>query len=188
MAEVRKYFPHIGGTLVLCAAALTAHLGQWESGGKAPVLVVYADKLAGGIPTVCDGITRHVTSTPIIVGDTWTPERCHAERDAALQRVQMAVAKCFHRFPPQAVFDMASSHAWNVGAAATCGSGAMQAWNAGQWDLGCQRISRDSAGRPVWSYVRTGKTLPNGQPELRFVQGLANRRIDETGKCLEGLH
>ena len=31
---------------------------------------------------------------------------------------------------------------------------------------------------------RTGKTLPNGKPELRFVQGLANRRADETAKCM----
>lgn len=187
MAEIRRYFPHIGGALVLCSAALVAHLGQWESGGREPVLVVYADRLAGGIPTVCDGITRHVTATPIIVGDRWTPAKCEAERDAALERVQTAVAKCFTRLPPQPVYDMASSHAWNFGAAATCGSGAMQAWNAGQWETGCMRISRDMEGRPVWSYVRTGKTLPNGKPELKFVQGLANRRADETAKCLAGV-
>ena len=69
MAEKRRYFPHLAGSLVLCAASLVAFLGDWESGGKDPVLTVYADKLAGGIPTVCDGLTRHVTKTPIIVGE-----------------------------------------------------------------------------------------------------------------------
>lgn len=187
MAEKRRYFPHLAGSLVLCAASLVAFLGDWESGGKDPVLTVYADKLAGGIPTVCDGITRHVTKTPIIVGERWTVARCEAEQSAALERVQMALAQCFTRLPPQEVFNMASSHAWNNGAPATCGSLAMQAWNAGEWELGCIRMSRSDDGKPVWSYVRTGKTLPNGKPEMRFVQGLANRRNAETGRCLDGV-
>jgi len=63
----------------------------------------------------------------------------------------------------------------------------MEAWNAGEWELGCRRMSLSDAGKPVWSSVRTGKLLPNGKPEMRFVQGLANRRADETQNCLEGL-
>lgn len=187
MAEVRRYFPHIGATLLLGSAALVGFLGDWESGGKAPVLVVYADKLAGGIPTVCDGLTRHVTTTPIIVGEKWTLAQCEQEQGRALQKVQTDLAMCFRRAPPQEVFDMASSHAWNNGAPATCSSLAMQAWNAGEWELGCVRMSRSDDGKPVWSYVRTGKTLPNGKPEMRFVQGLANRRNAETGRCLEAV-
>lgn len=187
MAERSRYFPHLAGSLVLGAAALVAFLGEWESGGADPVLVVYADKLAGGLPTVCNGLTRHVTKTPIIVGDRWTREKCEAEESAALERVQVALAQCFRRLPPQQVYNMASSHAWNNGAPATCSSLAMEAWNRGEWELGCQRMSRSDAGRPVWSYVKTGKTLPNGKPEMKFVQGLANRRMAETGKCLEGL-
>lgn len=67
---------------------------------------------------------------------------------------------------------MATSHAWNLGASNTCGSGAMRAWNQGQWDLGCQRISRGDDGKLVWVYA-------GGQ----FVKGLANRRAAETVRC-----
>lgn len=168
----------IGGTsLVLASVALLEHLSRWESSSKR-VLVVYADKLAGGLPTVCNGLTRHVTKTPIIVGERWTTEKCEREEEAAVIKVQTALAKCFKLAPPQSVFDMASSHAWNLGASATCGSGAMAAWNRGEWERGCQRISRGDEGQIVWSYVTDAKT-----GRKVFVQGLANRRADETLKC-----
>ena len=172
----------LGGFITLLAPQLVNHLEQWES-GKERVLVVYADKLANNIPTVCNGLTRHVTRTPIIVGERWTEEKCVNEEAAALERVQRSVLACFTRIPPPSVFNMASSHAWNFGAAATCGSGAMRAWNQGQWAYGCERISRDNQGRPVWSSTshidpRTGKKV------YTYVRGLANRRGDETRKCL----
>jgi GH24 family phage-related lysozyme (muramidase) len=182
----KRYFPHLAGSLVLVAGSLVTFMGAWESGPKLQ-LTVYADKLAGGLPTVCNGLTRHVTKTPIVVGERWTEEKCHAEEYAALERVQVSLAQCFRRLPPQPVFDMASSHAWNNGAPNTCSSVAMQAWNAGDWELGCRRLSKSDEGRYVWSSVRTGRMLPNGKPEMKFVQGLANRRADETKTCLEGL-
>lgn len=171
----------LGGTVTLLSPALIAHLQQWES-GPARVLTVYADKQAGGLPTVCNGLTRHVTSTPIVVGETWTEEKCVAEESAALERVQRQLLPCFKRLPPPSVLDMASSHAWNLGAAATCGSGAMQAWNRGEWQKGCNRISRGDDGRMVWSF--TSRIDPRtGEKVYTFVQGLANRRADETVKC-----
>lgn len=176
-------------TIVVAGAVLTAgspflmaFLSKWESGAK-PVLVVYADKLAGGLPTVCKGLTRHVTRTPIIVGERWTEEKCEAEESAAVIRVQLQLAHCFKRPPAQMVWDMATSHAWNNGSPNTCSSGAMRAWNAGDWVRGCQRLARGDDGTMVWSYVRTGRLLPNGKPEMRFVQGLANRRADEAATC-----
>ena len=78
---MKKYFPHLGGSLVLGSAALLGFLGQWEGQGQH---VVYADKLAGGLPTVCKGLTRHVTTTPIIVGQRWSAEKCQREETAAL--------------------------------------------------------------------------------------------------------
>lgn len=172
--------------LLLSTPLVVNTISQWESSGET-VLVAYADQLAGGLPTVCDGLTRHVTSTPIIVGARWTLEQCEREQTAARERVQMHVLGCFTRLPPQTVFDMASSHAWNFGAGTTCGSAAMAAWNRGEWELGCRRLQWGDDGRPVWSFVRTGRTLPNGKPEYRFVQGLANRRADEHAKCLSGV-
>lgn len=55
------------GGLILASAGLMAFLTEWESGGTR-ILTVYPDKLAAGLPTVCNGLTRHVTDTPIIVG------------------------------------------------------------------------------------------------------------------------
>ena len=173
-----------GGVLLACSVALTGFLATWESGGQKPVLKVYADQLAQGLPTVCHGLTRHVTSTPIVVGEIWTEERCAVEEGEALFKVQTALAKCLKRADvPQSVFDGASSHAWNNGAPNTCASLAVQSFNAGRWAEGCRRLSLSDAGRPVWSSVRTGRKLPNGQPEFKFVQGLANRRAAETTYC-----
>lgn len=175
----------LGGFVTLVSPFLMTHIEQWESGPKR-VLIVYPDKLAGGLPTVCNGLTRHVTKTPIVVGDLWTNDKCEAEEDAAMERTQRALLPCFKRLPPPSVLDMASSHAWNFGPSATCSSGAMQAWNMGQWEYGCQRISRGDDGRLVWSSTSTIDPR-TGRKVYKFVQGIANRRADETRKCSEGL-
>jgi lysozyme len=166
----------VAAGLVLSSGFLINHLTQWESGGTR-VLVAYADHLAGGLPTVCNGLTAHVTQTPIVVGQRWTNAQCEAEEGRALQHIQRyLLTRCFKLLPPQSVFDMASSHAWNFGAGTTCGSGAMAAWNRGEWSLGCRRIQLHDDGRPAWSYAG-GK----------FVRGLANRRADEHRKCMRDL-
>lgn len=166
-----------GAILIAASAGLMAFLGTWEGKNE---YTVYADKLAGGIPTVCKGLTHHVTTTPIIVGEKWTPEKCYQEEQAAVFKVQTQLAKCFTRSDvPQQVFDMASSHAWNNGAANTCSSLAVKAFNDGDWGLGCRRLSMSDAGRPVWSFVRQ----PDGS--MKFVQGLANRRSAETENCIK---
>lgn len=170
-----------GGGLVLASAMLIAFLGKWEGGAE---YTVYADQLAGGLPTACKGLTKHVTRTPIIVGEVWTPEKCEREERAALIKVQTQLRKCFATEPQQSVFDSASSHAWNFGVAATCGSAAMRAWNDGKVDLGCRRIAHSDSGKPVWSYVKSDRLLENGKPEMVFVRGLARRRTDEVELCL----
>ena len=180
-----KAIAFLGGVLILGSYGSWGLVDKWESGGEVH-LVVYADRLAGGLPTVCSGLTRHVTTTPIIVGQRWTLEQCGREESAALDKVQRSLLRCFTRLPPQSVFDAATSHAWNNGAPNTCSSVAMRHWNAGNFELGCERMARDNEGRPVWSSVRTGRTLPNGKPEFRFLQGLFNRRQDEAKWCLTG--
>jgi lysozyme len=177
----------LGGVVILGATGAWNIISRWEGGGEVH-LEVYADQLAGGLPTVCDGLTRHVTTTPIIVGQKWTLEQCGREESMALEKVQQSLLRCFKRVPPQSVFDSATSHAWNNGAPNTCASIAMKHWNAGSWRSGCERMARDSEGRPVWSYVRTGRMIPDGKggmkPEMRFVQGLFNRRQDEANACV----
>ena len=97
--------------------------------------------------------------------------------------LKLQVAQDKERLPPPRVLDMASSHAWNFGPGATCNSQAMEAWNRGEWVLGCERISKSDAGRPVWSSV---SYYEGGVKKFKFVQGLANRRADESAKCAEG--
>ena len=189
MADQPKPVPSkkFGPKLALGSAALVAFLAVWEGGKHGDGSSrVYADKLANNIPTVCNGLTRHVTSTPIVVGEVWSAEKCAAEEQRALINMQLKLETCFTRLPPQSVFDMASSHAWNFGWLATCGSQAMKAWNAGDWVLGCRRLALSDGGNPVWSYVKTGRTV-NGKPEMKFVRGLANRRQAEFKECVKGL-
>lgn len=161
------------GALILGSATLLAFLGVWEGTGQN---TVYADKLANGLPTVCKGITHWVTDTPIIVGERWSDAKCADEEKRAVIKVQRKLVQCFTITPPQNVFDAASSHAWNNGAAATCGSQAMKAWRVGDWELGCRRLQISDTGRPVWSFMRKGN-------QMVFVQGLANRRGAERNFC-----
>ncbi len=172
------------GGLVLASASVLAFLGLWEGEGQNKV---YADKLANGLPTVCKGLTRHITDTPIIVGEAWSDEKCESEELRALEKVQRRLLSCFHAEPPQPIFDAATSHAWNFGVSATCGSAAMAAWRREQWALGCRRLQLSDADKPVWSYIKTGRTLPNGKPEYKFVRGLANRRGAERAMCMGGV-
>lgn len=166
----------VGGAaagLVLASAALMGFIGKWESGPER-VLTVYADKLAGGLPTVCHGLTRHVTTTPIIVGERWTNEKCEAEEKAAMIRhVQIPLRQCLRHDPPQSVFDALSSHGWNFGVARTCGSVAAQYVRRGDYRTACERIARNASGAPVWSSA-------GGV----FLRGLFNRRLDERSLCL----
>ena len=163
--------------LALGSATLLAFLGLWEGGKhKDGSSTVYADKLAGGLPTVCSGITKHITTTPIIVGERWSAEKCIEEERKAVSKVQEQLLKCFTVKPPQSVLDAATSFAWNVGASSVCKSGAMQAWQRGEWVRGCERIAFTDSGKRSWSYAG-GK----------FVKGLANRRDAEVKLCKSGL-
>lgn len=176
------FIPALGGALIFGSIGVREFGEKWESGGER-VLVVYPDKVARNIPTVCDGLTHHVTDTPIVVGERWSEEMCEREEQAARTKLQLHLIRCFDRLPPQSVFDMASDHAWNNGVAGTCGSAAMKAWNRGDWPLGCRRLVFSDGGKRVWAYTKTGRKLPNGKPEYRYVQGLANRGDDRLRVC-----
>ncbi|MGQ3051115.1 MAG: lysozyme [Roseateles sp.] len=169
----------VAGGLMLASPQLLDFLGDWEGRGR----TVYADKLAGGLPTACGGLTNHTSSKPVIVGEVWTEEECAAGMSEVVTAGQLKLADCFTRQPPQHVFNAFSSHEHNFGVAATCGSQAMAAFNAGDTAAACRLIAYTPDGKPNWSSVKTGRTLPNGKPELRFVQGLQNRRLAEMAMC-----
>lgn len=185
-----KYFPHLAGVLVLASAATIGMQDKWEPAKGKPdaELVVYADKLANGLPTVCNGITKHVSTIPVVVGDVWTKEQCNQQEEQAIEKVQNTLANCFKVLPPQSVFDAATDHAWNNGVTATCNSGSMKTWNNKGWMFGCRLLAFTPEGQPNWASVKTGKILPNGKPEYRFVQGLHNRGIDRVNLCIKDVN
>ena len=171
-----KYFPHLAGSLILAAAGAVGLLHKWEpaTGTSDAHLYVYADKLANGLPTACSGITKHVATIPLVVGQKLTQEQCNQQEEQALEKVQNQLAMCFKKLPPQSVYDAATSHAWNFGVNKTCTSAAMKQWNIPNYPLGCRLIAFQYDGSPNWSYA-----------DGRFIKGLHKRRIDEMQTCLK---
>ena len=164
----------IGGAISLASPFLMSFLGKWEGEGE---YVVYADKLAGGLPTVCKGITKWTSPYPVVVGERWSKEKCAEVELHVTVQTQMKLAECItNPSITQNVFDALTSHAHNVGVNNTCNSRAVRLINAGDIRAGCDAIAHSATGKPVWSYVGT-----------RFVRGLYNRRLDERKLCLEGL-
>lgn len=170
--QQRRYGKHIAfGSAALVTAILLFEGGLRPDGSSK----VYADRLAGGLPTVCAGLTRHVTDTPIVVGEVWPKEKCEREMNLALATVQGTLQWCFTIRPPQHVFDAATSFAWNVGVSAVCRSRAMRLWKSGMWSDGCRAMLYGNNGKLVWVYAGG-----------RFVRGLKVRRGKEVHWCLTG--
>ncbi|WP_460105729.1 lysozyme [Pseudomonas sp. S3_H06] len=166
------------GALALASAPLVVFLGTWEGNGQN---TVYADKLAGGLPTVCKGITRHTSPFPVVVGDYWSPERCAEVEQLVISKGQLQLADCITNLDvDQNTFDALSSHAHNVGTPSTCASRAVGLINAGRIAAGCRALAWAPDGRtPVWSFVT------DAQGRKRFIQGLHNRRLAEMELCLK---
>lgn len=161
--------------LVFAAAGALALIGRNETpAGKTDNFRVYADALAGGLPTSeCNGITPHITATPMRVGDVWSAAKCRTETARAVDKVQGELIACFATVPPQSVFDAATSFAWNYGVPTACASAAMAAWNRGDWNGGCRKLLVGDDGKVHWVY--TGGST--------FTRGLLNRRADEMAAC-----
>lgn len=162
-------------SLTFAGVALVAFLSLWESGNKT-ILTVYPDKLAGGLPTVCDGITKYAyKEKPIIVGEVWTKEECHKAETFVITNTQTKLAKCMP-YSTQEAFDAITSLAHNVGVENVCSkSRAVRLINAGKIMEGCKAIAWGVDGKPVWSTA-----------DGKYYRGLHNRRIDEMKMCMRG--
>lgn len=162
-------------TLVLGSSTLMAFLGKWEGEGQN---VVYADKLARGLPTVCKGITRYTSPEPVVVGDYWSPERCAEVEQLVVEKGQLGLADCLTNDKvSQNTFDALSSHGHHFGTPATCASRALALINAGRIAEGCKALAWGPDGQPVWAYVTDAKG------NKVFVRGLHARQLDEARLC-----
>ncbi|QYY80099.1 lysozyme [Pseudomonas germanica] len=168
------------GVIALASAPLVIFLGTWEGNGQN---TVYADKLAGGLPTVCKGITRFTSPYPVVVGDYWSPAKCAEVEQLVIRKTQLQLAECItNPNVGQTTFDALTSHGHNFGVTSTCASRAVALINAGRIAEGCKALAWAPDGKtPVWAFVTDAK----GQK--RFIPGLHNRRLAESRLCAEGL-
>lgn len=164
------------GALVLASSALVQFLARWEGREN----TAYADRLAGGVPTVCAGLTNATSPIAIAPGDYWSTQACIDIERLIVSGTQLKLADCLTASVPQPVFDALSSHAHNFGVASTCASRAVGLINTGRLREGCEAIAHSASGEPVWSYV-----TQNGRKQ--FVRGLYNRRLAERDLCLQGV-
>lgn len=150
-----------GAASLAAAVALAGPMvSKWEGRRNDPYLDI------AKVWTVCDGETavpmRH-----------YSDRECDAMREASLRRYGGPILECLPPGAPLEVKAAFVSFGYNVGVTAACNSSA--AGKARAWDY---RGACD--GLLAWNKARV-----NGQ--LRFVQGLANRRADERALCLKGL-
>lgn len=176
------------GGLVLAGASLLGYLTQLEGRD----LVVRADALAYGVPTVCGGHT----DWKLKVGQAYTKEDCDQIDAATAEKYGRAILKCVRVPLNQNQLDALTLFAINVGEHGACNeSRAVRLMNAGQPEAACKalthsppgsripaqcqnsaecmRIARGPLGVPAWSY--SGGT---------YRRGLANRRAFEKALCL----
>lgn len=133
---------------------------------------VYADHLAGGLPTYCAGRTDPKAQ----VGTKLTDDQCREVNKVTLLEYGYAVLGCANwDYLTATRLIGLTMFAINVGKDGACGSRAVRLINAGQIAQGCDALARGPDGKPAWSYA-------GGQ----FVQGLQNRRQAERKLCLEG--
>ncbi|PWE46176.1 lysozyme [Pseudomonas prosekii] len=168
------------GAIALGSSTLMLFLGTWEGDGQH---IVYADKLARGLPTVCKGITRHTSPFPVVVGDYWSAARCDQVEQLVISKGQLQLADCItNQQVGQNTFDALTSHSHNVGVPSTCASRAVGLINAGRIVDGCQALAWAADGKtPVWAFVT------NAQGKKQFVRGLHARRLAEAQLCRAGL-
>lgn len=145
----------------IASLALMAFVSGWEGDEK----VAYADKLAYGVPTVCNGHT----GPEVKIGDVWSKERCDAILVKNLETHGVGLLNCVTVPLNQNQFDALSSWTFNVGVGAACGSTLVKLLNQGQYTPACRELLK-------WN--RAGG---------REVRGLTNRRTAEMSLCLKPL-
>lgn len=133
------------------------------------ILRVYADHLAGGVPTYCAGRTDWKAK----VGEKLTDDQCREVNKVTLLEYGYAILGCvsWDYLTASRLIGLIM-FAVNVGKEGACGSQAVRNINAGKVMQGCDLIARTPDGRPNWSSAG-GK----------YVQGLQNRRQAERKLC-----
>lgn len=117
--------------------------------------------IPGDVPTIGFGTTDGVK-----LGDTITPVKALARALTDANKFEGALKRCVTVPLHQYEYDAAISFSYNVGVSAFCNSTMVKKWNAGDYEGGCNELSR-------WVYAGGRK-----------VQGLVTRRERERLQCL----
>jgi lysozyme len=123
----------------------------------------YHDKLAGGLPTVCYGMTS--SDRPVKMTDVYTPEQCKAFLEEDLVKYHDQIFPCVRVRLSDHEWGALTDAAYNVGSHAICKSTAVRRFNAGDHAGGCAALA---------AFNRAG-----GQ----VVKGLVRRRSAEIETC-----
>lgn len=165
------------GSLAIAGAALLAFVSTWEGSS----LPVYADKLAGGLPTVCNGHT----GPDVRLGDVWTKEQCDAILVKDVQGHGAGVLACIPVAINQHEYEAYTSLAFNNGVAAVCNSSIPGKLARGERVEACNTILEFNKVRdrtkPKVKNKRTGKM----EYPLIPIRGLTLRRNAEAKRCLK---
>ena len=151
-----------GATLALAIAIAGGIVAKYEPARVNPGLA-YADKLAHGRPTACEGHT----GPDVVVGVTYSPEQCARWKQQDLARAAASVNACI--FVPLTGPQGGGliDGVYNLGPKIVCGSTLQRKINAGEppaaW---CPELRR-------WVYA-SGVRL----------RGLENRRFDDVLACM----
>lgn len=141
---------------------------EWLEGNA---LTVYADNMAGGLPTWCAGRTGWDRKP----GERLTSDQCAEVNKLTLIEYGYSVLECtnWDHLTGDRLISL-TLFAVNVGKSGACGSMAFKKINEGKIKEGCALIAKRPDGTPNWSYAGG-----------RYVQGLQNRRLAEMRLCLK---
>lgn len=163
--------------LVLASASLLGFVSGLE--GNKPT--AYADKLAGGLPTVCFGHT----GPEVHVGDVWSKERCDATLVKDVRVHGDGILKCIKVPISQNEYDGITTLAFNVGVGEVCRSSIPAKFLRGDRAAACKTILDFGNGRnynaPKVLNARTGKM----EHPLIKIASLQVRRGKEYALCIK---
>lgn len=120
----------------------------------------------GDVPTYGYGTTTHADGSPVISGETITPQQALERLAQDMNKFEGAVKKCVKTPLYQYEYDAYISLSYNIGAYAFCHSTLVRKLNAGDYSGACAQIKR-------WNKLK-GKEL----------RGLTNRREKEYRLCM----
>jgi len=148
-----------GAAVVIAGASLLSFVALWEGDER----TAYADKLAYGVPTVCNGHT----GPEVKVGDVWTKAQCDAILIKNIEKHGTGLLKCVTVPINQNTYEALTAWSFNVGVSAACRSTLVKLLNQGRHTEACDQLGR-------WVYAGGRK-----------VRGLVNRREAERTLCLK---